>query len=63
MKNKVLFALIDLLPLFCITLGLIAFTVAAFLVNNILGVVILGISFVMLGIMLIPLKNDNDKEG
>lgn len=62
MKNKVLFYLIDLLPLFCAILGMIAFTVAGFMINKILGTVLIGVSFVALAFMLIPLKiNGGDK--
>lgn len=56
MKNKVLFYLIYLSPLFCMALGMIAFTIAGFMVNTILGTVLIGISFVVLAIMLVPLK-------
>lgn len=59
-KKEIILALIDLLPLFFMILGLVAFTVAAFLFNTLLGMVILGVSFVILAIMLIPLKNNND---
>lgn len=59
-KKEIILALIDLLPLFFMILGLATFTIAAFLFNILLGVVILGVSFVILAIMLIPLKNNND---
>ncbi|WP_290033883.1 SoxR reducing system RseC family protein [Ligilactobacillus cholophilus] len=61
-KKEIIFALIYLLPLFFMILGLATFTLAAFLFNNLLGVVILGVSFVVLAIMLIPLNNNKDND-
>lgn len=59
-KNKVVATIINFLPLILITLGLIAFTVAGFLFNPILGTVLIGITLIIVGLMLIPVKVNNE---
>lgn len=60
-KNKVVATIIEFLPLILITLGLIAFTVAGFLFNPILGTVLIGITLIIVGLMLIPIKVNNEE--
>lgn len=60
-KNKVLYTIINFLPLILITLGLIAFTVAGFLFNPILGTILIGVSLIIVGLMLIPIKVNNEQ--
>lgn len=55
-KNKVLYTIINFLPFIFISLGMIAFTVAGFLFNPILGTVLVGITLIVIGLMLIPVK-------
>lgn len=55
-KNKTLLLFINFLPFIFISSGLIAFTVAGFLFNTILGTVLIGITLIIIGLMLIPVK-------
>lgn len=48
--------MINFLPLILIVLGMVAFTVAGFLFNTILGVVLIGITLIVTGLLLIPIK-------
>lgn len=48
--------IINFLPLILIVLGMVAFTVAGFLFNTILGVVLIGITLIVTGLLLIPIK-------
>lgn len=60
-KNKVLYTIINFLPFIFISLGLIAFTVAGFLFNPILGTILIGVSLIIVGLMLIPIKVNNEQ--
>lgn len=53
--NKFL-KLINFLPLILIVFGMIAFTVAGFLFNTILGVVLIGVTLIVTGLLMIPIK-------
>lgn len=59
-KNKVLYTIINFLPFIFISLGMIAFTVAGFLFNSILGTVLVGITLIVIGLMIIPIKVEGD---
>lgn len=48
--------LINFLPLILIVFGMIAFTVAGFLFNTILGVVLIGVTLIVTGLLMIPIK-------
>lgn len=48
--------LINFLPLILIIFGMIAFTVAGFLFNTILGVVLIGVTLIITGLLMIPIK-------
>lgn len=48
--------IINFLPLILIVMGMVAFTVAGFLFNTILGVVLIGITLIVTGLLLIPIK-------
>lgn len=48
--------LINFLPLILIVFGMIAFTVAGFLFNTILGVVMIGVTLIITGLLMIPIK-------
>lgn len=48
--------LINFLPLILIVFGMIAFTVAGFLFNTILGVVLIGVTLIITGLLMIPIK-------
>lgn len=48
--------MINFLPLILIVLGMVAFTVAGFLFNTILGVVLIGVTLIVTGLLLIPIK-------
>lgn len=60
-KNKIVATIVEFLPLIFITLGLIAFTVAGFLFNPILGTIFIGITLIILGLMLVPIKINNER--
>lgn len=48
--------IINFLPLILIVLGMVAFTVAGFLFNTIIGVILIGITLIVTGLLLIPIK-------
>lgn len=54
--------IVNYLPLILITLGLIAFVVAGYIFNAILGTCVLGLALIVTGIMLIPMKIGGDKD-
>lgn len=53
--NKFL-SVLNFLPLIFIVLGMVAFTVAGYLYNAILGTVLIGITLIVTGVLIIPLK-------
>lgn len=49
-------SILNFLPLILIVSGMVAFTVAGYLCNAILGTVLVGITLIVTGVLIIPLK-------
>lgn len=53
---KKFLSILNFLPLILIVLGMVAFVTAGYMVNAILGTVLIGIALIVTGVMVIPLK-------